>query len=689
MPLGRFKARTDRATKAVGYGKGTMVFHMLRQEVGEDAFFKGLRLLVGQYRFRRAGWSDLQAVFEQSSGKELSAFFRQWLERTDIPVVALKDGRVSSYQGSRSRVTLTLVQRTRDPYRLTVPLVVKTTQGEKRHWFLITEAEESVSLEVDGKASAVVLDPDYDIMRSLGAEENPPVLSRLLGAGRRIVLSPPSMKEPIYRPILDAWQERGFQVLPATEITHDDLKDTSFLVPGEPEGSFRHFLNNLSPIEKGVLLTVWENPFNRQEVMAVLQVGEDSDISKVARKLPHYGGYSTLKFQGGRLVEKKTPKSERGLSLALQGEILGIATRDLSPMHQIVNQVTTHKVIFVGERHTLYGDHLAQLEIIKGLARQGRKVAVGMEMFQRPYQPVIDQYMSGEIDERTFLARTEYFDRWRFDYNLYRSIVEYCKEQGLPLVALNVPTEIIRKVARQGLEALAETEKQQIPQDLDLSDGSYRDRLKLAFEQHPENDVRDFETFHQSQVLWDETMAETVHEFLNLHPEYQMVVLAGSGHLAYGDGIPARVRRRGGYDQAIILNVAGQDPSAEMADFLLFPTETSPPFTAKLGVYLEQKDGHLSVAQVAPRGPAGSAGLRAGDLLLDFDGQLVRTLPDLRLALFFKKEEDTAQLKVKRTRVLFPDQILTLKVGPFRPTLAAVHEPNHLPDAEEGEDENP
>ena len=74
FPLSRFRSRTDPATKAVGYDKSTMVFHMLRKEVGEDAFWASLRHFYGQFRFKHASWKDLQAHFEKQTGRSLDSF---------------------------------------------------------------------------------------------------------------------------------------------------------------------------------------------------------------------------------------------------------------------------------------------------------------------------------------------------------------------------------------------------------------------------------------------------------------------------------------------------------------------------------------------------------------------------------------------------------------------------------------
>ncbi len=170
------------------------------------------------------------------------------------------------------------------------------------------------------------------------------------------------------------------------------------------------------------------------------------------------------------------------------------------------------------------------------LFEKGRKFAIGMEMFQKPFQKAIDEYLSGVIDEREFLKRTEYFKRWSFDFNLYSEIVEFARAKGIPIIALNQRSEIVDKVAKGGLDALSGEERKEIPQDMDMSDKSYEKRLKEVYENHPHGTT--FENFYQSQILWDETMAHSAARFLEEHPDYQMVVLAGSEHIMYGSGIP-------------------------------------------------------------------------------------------------------------------------------------------------------
>ncbi|NES97024.1 MAG: ChaN family lipoprotein, partial [Desertifilum sp. SIO1I2] len=81
----------------------------------------------------------------------------------------------------------------------------------------------------------------------------------------------------------------------------------------------------------------------------------------------------------------------------------------------IIQRLVQADVVYLGEIHNRPEDGQAQLEIIQALAQKG-KVAIAMEMFQRPYQAAIDAYLQGEISETQLLEQTEYEQRWRFPW---------------------------------------------------------------------------------------------------------------------------------------------------------------------------------------------------------------------------------------------------------------------------------
>jgi len=159
---------------------------------------------------------------------------------------------------------------------------------------------------------------------------------------------------------------------------------------------------------------------------------------------------------------------------------------------------------------------------------------------------------------------------------------------------------------------------------------------------------RNFEYFHQAQILWDETMADTIASFLAERPDYHLVVLAGNGHLAYGSGIPKRTYRRIAKDYAIILPDPGELPEPGVADFIVFPSQLEAPDEAKIGVVLDTSGEQFIVADLVEGGGAQKAGLEKGDILLAVDDMRVNDLDDIRANLATKYVGDTVKVHVGR-----------------------------------------
>lgn len=340
-------------------------------------------------------------------------------------------------------------------------------------------------------------------------------------------------------------------------------------------------------------------------------------------------------------------------------ETMAVEISTLETLPEMMEHVVGKKIVYVGENHVQFSNHVMELEVMKDLHMRGKTIAIGMEMFQRPFQKVLDEYIEGKIDEREFLKGTQYFKRWGFDYNLYRPILLFARSEKIPVVALNQRQEIVDKVFRSGLDSLSEKERKFLPTGMDFSDDAYKERLKKIFQQHEDFGARDFNFFYQAQILWDETMAESIDEFLKAHLSYQTVVLAGNGHLAYGSGIPKRTARRNGYDYAIILN--DTDLKKDIADYVLFPGtipgETSP----KLMVLLTEKRGNVEIAGFPPESNSEKAGMNVGDIILSIDHTPIHEIDDVKIDLLFRKKGEKVQVRILR-KGLFGSQKINFEV---------------------------
>lgn len=339
---------------------------------------------------------------------------------------------------------------------------------------------------------------------------------------------------------------------------------------------------------------------------------------------------------------------------------------DLSAMidvSSLIDKISDRQVVFVGETHDQYQHHLNQLAVIKGLHAKHSDLAIGLEFFFQPYQAALDRYVAGEIEEADLIRESEYFSRWRFDYRLYRPIFQYAREHGIALIALNLESEITKQVGQEGMESLSDELKQRIPAEIDRDNEEYRERLKSVFDAHPHKEGRSFENFLDVQLLWDEGMAQRAAQWLEAHPDSHLVILAGIGHIMYGDGIPKRLSRRVGSTQAIILNVdAAAGLKQEMADFLIFAGQKQLPPAGKLGVLLDTDSSPLSISGFVEGSGAEEAGAEKWDRLLSIDGQPISSYADVRIALMDKAVGDQVELKVERERVLLGTIAETLRV---------------------------
>jgi uncharacterized iron-regulated protein len=323
--------------------------------------------------------------------------------------------------------------------------------------------------------------------------------------------------------------------------------------------------------------------------------------------------------------------------------------RGSRPLGQVVPRLAEARVVFVGETHDRYDHHLAQLAVIRALHARRPSLAIGLEAFQQPFQPALDDYVAGRIDDRELLKRTEYYDRWGYDYRLYQPILDFAREKGLPLVALNVPRELTRRVGQVGLDGLEEAERAALPTRIDRSDGAYEERLRAVFAQHPEHESLRFERWLDVQLVWDEGMAEQAARFLAAHPDRPLVMLAGSGHLAWRSGIPRRLERWSGARSVLLLPADVGPPDPALADYLMLTEERPLPPGGRLGVRLDPEDGGVVIGSIDPQGAAAAAGVREGDRVVSVDGAAVRLPGDVRVALWERRPGDVVTLELRRS----------------------------------------
>ncbi|MCX8060448.1 MAG: ChaN family lipoprotein, partial [Aquificaceae bacterium] len=163
--------------------------------------------------------------------------------------------------------------------------------------------------------------------------------------------------------------------------------------------------------------------------------------------------------------------------------------------------IDKHQVIFLPEEHTSREDHHFQLEIIKTLHFRGHKFFIAMEMFQQPFQRVLDEYVDCRIEEEELLRRTEYFQRWGYDPAMYRSIWRFAKERGIRMVAINISSELVQRIRREGLEKVRD---ESLPNPIIEYTERERRELQKVLASHPKVEEK---SFFDVQNAWDNGMA--------------------------------------------------------------------------------------------------------------------------------------------------------------------------------------
>ncbi|MCK5810447.1 MAG: ChaN family lipoprotein [Cocleimonas sp.] len=338
---------------------------------------------------------------------------------------------------------------------------------------------------------------------------------------------------------------------------------------------------------------------------------------------------------------KKNPDTSRHINV--------MALKDTATLATITPQLAQSKMVLVGESHTTYGDHLNQLAIIKNLRPHWKQMAIGLEFVQYPFQQGLDDYIAGKINQEEMLRQTQWYDRWRYDFRLYRPIFEYAKQQKIPLIALNTPREITKRISKVGIKALNKKERAQLPQQIDQSNQLYRLKLEKVYSQHGgKSRSKKFERFYQAQLAWDETMADQAAKFIRKNPAYRMVILAGSGHLEDRHGIPSRLQRRIKSKPIVVLNGIKGTPSASQADYLLFSPESKLPKAGKMGIFMEDTAKGVLISKITKGSASAKAGLKKGDLITHLNNNKVSKIEDIKISLMDAQPKQKISLAILR-----------------------------------------
>jgi uncharacterized iron-regulated protein len=219
----------------------------------------------------------------------------------------------------------------------------------------------------------------------------------------------------------------------------------------------------------------------------------------------------------------------------------------------MLDDMATVKIIYLGEIHTIPRHHALEAKILRELSARNLKLALGMEMFSHEQQPVLDRWQK-EREGISALIRALGQEGWT-NLKDYETLLTEARELNIPILGLNATDKLVKKVARKGLDGLTDAEKKQIPGHMAGINPLYDRLLRLRLKVHRAFLGKGLDFIVEAQCVRDQTMAWNLSRYLELPggKDRIMFVVAGSGHVNYGLGIPERGHRMNGLPFRIII----------------------------------------------------------------------------------------------------------------------------------------
>ncbi len=319
FPLSRFRSRHSDASQAVGYSKSLMLFHMLRNQAGDEAFYQRIRDFWQRYQFTTASYPDVIRILYDGDEQAYENFVSQWLDRTGAPILSLGKVRVSESEAGYRLMLEVNQQQTTPPYSLQVPVDVKLAGMEMplRKVIDVSGRRSHITLDFEQRPREVTLDPDYDVFRLLHPQERPSSLGRLFGANQLLLVLPTRIDQAqihAWRQLAEAWRRRydNIKIINDNELSQLPVNTAVFLLGWQNQlvKTNRQRFQSTHQQLKAMGATVDDQQFNIADHAVVLLDPDNSraplgmigaqhpdSIAALARKLPHYSSYGRLIFE--------------------------------------------------------------------------------------------------------------------------------------------------------------------------------------------------------------------------------------------------------------------------------------------------------------------------------------------------------------------------------------------------------
>ncbi len=323
FPLSEFRSRHSAVTEAVGYGKTMMLFHMLRQQLGDQVFIKALHQFYRKYKFKIASFDDVETTFNKATDNPLEPMFEQWVKKTGAPSLRVRQA-TAMPQGD-GYVLFAIIEQTQEaePYRLKLPIAVHMEGVANAYQTSIdvTVRQHNLELFLPARPVRLDVDPEFDVFRTLDHSETPPAMSQVFGAEDVLVILPSNAPESIlqgYQELANVWQKgRSVQLEIKLDNESDELPTDRAVWLFGWENKFRYMIkkalsdygyadkeseiyveNTELKRDQHSIVVMARHPSNSARALAWLATDNVAAMPGLGRKLPHYNKYSYLGFTG-------------------------------------------------------------------------------------------------------------------------------------------------------------------------------------------------------------------------------------------------------------------------------------------------------------------------------------------------------------------------------------------------------
>ncbi|PIE24089.1 MAG: hypothetical protein CSA62_04595 [Planctomycetota bacterium] len=244
----------------------------------------------------------------------------------------------------------------------------------------------------------------------------------------------------------------------------------------------------------------------------------------------------------------------------------------------LAGELAKSDLVFFGEEHDNLLGHQQRFLLFQQLHARRPDMILSMEMFARDVQEPLNQYLEGKIDEKSFLAKAK---PWPQYAQRYRPFVEYARRHGLAVLAANAPRSMVRKMRKEGWEAIAKSPW--VPRHCTAPKDLRWTKFKEAMSGHMSVSEENLYKYYQAQCLWDDCMAESIVDALAAARKKGrsplVVHLVGKFHVEDQGGTLVKVLERMPELDAAVLTMRSQSNIARQAngDWLLtLPLQPKP-----------------------------------------------------------------------------------------------------------------